>query len=91
VTSHAVAVALQGALCRWNLLRLGHMGLVSEIETALRGTGLDPAQVMAAADLNRMPIKTAVGLLKVPQLLAELASAVGCNGRGVPKKPVAAV
>jgi hypothetical protein len=48
------------------------MGLVNEIETALRGTGLDPARVMAAADLNRMPIKTAVGLLKVPQLLAEL-------------------
>jgi hypothetical protein len=48
------------------------MGLVSEIETGLRGTGLDAARVMAAADLNRMPIKTAIGLLKVPQLLAEL-------------------
>jgi hypothetical protein len=54
------------------LLRQGHMEQVSEIETGLKGTGVQAAQLIAAADLSRMPIKTALGLLKVPRLLVEL-------------------
>jgi hypothetical protein len=57
---------------RWCLLRQGHMGQVSEIEIGLRGTGVEAAQLMAAANLNRMPIATALGLVNLPRLLIEL-------------------
>jgi hypothetical protein len=48
------------------------MEMVSQIEAGLRDTGVQAAQVMAVAAMNRIPIQTALGLLKVPRLLNEL-------------------